>query len=64
MNIGIIGTGNMGKALIGGLLKTYNQNISILHLILMNQLIVVCLLLLKCRIHKAGLNKTVPRIPL
>ncbi|NLL11994.1 MAG: pyrroline-5-carboxylate reductase [Fibrobacter sp.] len=29
MNIGIIGTGNMGKALIGGLLKTYNQNISI-----------------------------------
>lgn len=29
MNIGIIGTGNMGKALIGGLLKTYNQNVSI-----------------------------------
>jgi pyrroline-5-carboxylate reductase len=29
MNIGIIGTGNMGKALIGGLLKTYDKNISI-----------------------------------
>lgn len=29
MNIGIVGTGNMGKALIGGLLKTYNQNLSI-----------------------------------
>ncbi|HEX3018764.1 MAG TPA: pyrroline-5-carboxylate reductase [Chitinispirillaceae bacterium] len=29
MKIGIIGTGNMGKALIGGLLRTYNDSISI-----------------------------------